>query len=162
MAARAAKTTVAIHWFRKGLRLHDNPALAAAAASGAATVMPLFILDPRFADPARVGARRYQPVDDRAVSTLHYYRRRFSLHSPHSSRYRFLLEALADLDASLRARCGGLLTEALHLRALASDVKAADVERDHLRDVAHVQQRLAAEPRAAETGQGQPLLRRPE
>jgi len=72
-------STVAIHWFRKGLRLHDNPALAAAAASGAATVMPLFILDPRFADPARVGARRYQ----------------------------FLLEALADLDASLRARYAG-------------------------------------------------------
>ncbi len=71
--AAAPTTTVAVHWFRKGLRLHDNPALLAAAAA-ATRVIPLFIVDPAFADPARVGPRRYQ----------------------------FLLEALADLDASLR------------------------------------------------------------
>lgn len=35
---------VAIHWFRRDLRLADNPALVAAAANG--TVVPVFVLDP--------------------------------------------------------------------------------------------------------------------
>jgi cryptochrome len=47
----------AIHWFRKGLRLHDNPALAHACANSAA-VFPVFVLDPAFADEARVGVNR--------------------------------------------------------------------------------------------------------
>ena len=64
----------------QGLRLHDNPALLAAAASSAA-LYPVFVLDPRFAAPARVGVNRYA----------------------------FLLESLADLDASLRARGSRLL-----------------------------------------------------
>ncbi|KAI8474142.1 MAG: FAD binding domain of DNA photolyase-domain-containing protein [Monoraphidium minutum] len=37
----------AIVWFRKGLRLHDNPALLAAC-EGAAHVYPVFIIDPHF------------------------------------------------------------------------------------------------------------------
>ena len=69
---------VAIHWFRKGLRLHDNPALAAAAA-GAGAVLPVFVLAPRRADPAECGARRYA----------------------------FLLEALLNLDAGLGRRFPG-------------------------------------------------------
>ena len=67
-------------WFRKGLRLHDNPALLAAV-SGASAVHPLFILDPHFLTPEHVGA----------------------------ARLRFLLESLADLDASLRARNSRLI-----------------------------------------------------
>ena len=35
---------IAIHWFRRDLRLADNPALAAAAAKG--TVVPVVVLDP--------------------------------------------------------------------------------------------------------------------
>jgi cryptochrome len=67
----------AIHWFRKGLRLHDNPALLdACRAAGAHGVYPVFVLDPRFADPDRVGVVRY----------------------------RFLLEALQDLHTRLQAR----------------------------------------------------------
>jgi len=62
-------------WFRKGLRLHDNPALHAALA-GAQHVTPVFCLDPWFMHESRVGINRYQ----------------------------FLLEALQDLDASLKAR----------------------------------------------------------
>ncbi|GAB5356970.1 hypothetical protein AAMO2058_000333700 [Amorphochlora amoebiformis] len=42
--------TVAIHWFRKGLRIHDNPALMDAC-KGALLMYPLFILDPYFAKP---------------------------------------------------------------------------------------------------------------
>ena len=69
-----ASHAVAVHWFRKGLRLHDNPALLAAL-SKSARVIPLFVIDPWFlTSSGRVGPRRYQ----------------------------FLLESLTDLDASLR------------------------------------------------------------
>lgn len=60
-------------WFRKGLRLHDNPALLEAA-SGGGPLYPLYILDPRLCDPARLGVNRMA----------------------------FLLASLRDLDASLR------------------------------------------------------------
>ena len=52
----------AVHWFRKGLRLHDNPALQAALRPGTGgnhlTLRPLFILDPWFVKQARVGQNR--------------------------------------------------------------------------------------------------------
>eukprot|EP00002_Diphylleia_rotans_P035471 TRINITY_DN7745_c0_g1_i2.p1 TRINITY_DN7745_c0_g1~~TRINITY_DN7745_c0_g1_i2.p1 ORF type:complete len:559 (+),score=102.83 TRINITY_DN7745_c0_g1_i2:62-1738(+) len=60
-------------WFRKGLRLHDNPALLAAM-QNAKYLVPTFVLDPRFLDPSRVGVNRM----------------------------RFLLESLQDLDRSLK------------------------------------------------------------
>jgi len=69
--------TIAIHWFRKGLRLHDNPALLAACGQ-ATKIIPLFILDPHFANPGTVSPRRYQ----------------------------FLLETLSDLDTNLREKYG--------------------------------------------------------
>ncbi|GLD67646.1 cryptochrome-2-like protein, partial [Lates japonicus] len=62
-----------VHWFRKGLRLHDNPALQEAL-NGADTVRCVYILDPWFAGAANVGINRW----------------------------RFLLEALDDLDSSLK------------------------------------------------------------
>ncbi|CAL8322946.1 unnamed protein product [Lota lota] len=62
-----------IHWFRKGLRLHDNPALEESI-QGADTVRCVYILDPWFAGSSNVGI----------------------------SRWRFLLQSLEDLDASLR------------------------------------------------------------
>jgi cryptochrome len=64
---------ISIHWFRKGLRLHDNPSLVEAA-KNAAKVYPVFCLDPYFAKPDTVGINRYN----------------------------FLLESLSDLDSSLR------------------------------------------------------------
>lgn len=63
----------AIHWFRKGLRLHDNPALLEAC-KGASAVYPLFILDPKFTSSDQMSANRFQ----------------------------FLLQSLEDLDSSLR------------------------------------------------------------
>lgn len=69
-----------IVWFRKGLRLHDNPALIEAC-KDVDNMFPVFILDPHFADPQRVGANRMQ----------------------------FLLDSLIDLDASLKARGSRLL-----------------------------------------------------
>ncbi|CAG6021974.1 unnamed protein product [Menidia menidia] len=62
-----------IHWFRKGLRLHDNPALQEAI-QGAGTVRCVYFLDPWFAGSSNVGVNRW----------------------------RFLLQCLEDLDASLR------------------------------------------------------------
>ncbi|XP_047196095.1 cryptochrome-1 [Hippoglossus stenolepis] len=62
-----------IHWFRKGLRLHDNPALQEAV-RGADTVRCVYFLDPWFAGSSNVGVNRW----------------------------RFLLQCLEDLDANLR------------------------------------------------------------
>jgi deoxyribodipyrimidine photo-lyase len=42
-----------IHWFRQDLRLHDNPALTAAAKEG--TVLPVYILDDTNAGAHRIG-----------------------------------------------------------------------------------------------------------
>lgn len=62
-------------WLRKGLRLSDSPALAAAL-EGATALHPLYVLDGEDVALSRCG----------------------------SVRLRFLLESLADLDAQLRAR----------------------------------------------------------
>ncbi|KAB5571551.1 hypothetical protein PHYPO_G00226210 [Pangasianodon hypophthalmus] len=62
-----------VHWFRKGLRLHDNPALQEAL-NGADSARCVYVLDPWFAGAANVGVNRW----------------------------RFLLESLEDLDTSLR------------------------------------------------------------
>ncbi|XP_020497566.1 cryptochrome-1b [Labrus bergylta] len=62
-----------IHWFRKGLRLHDNPSLRDSM-RGADTLRCIYILDPWFAGSSNVGINRW----------------------------RFLLHCLEDLDASLR------------------------------------------------------------
>lgn len=59
-------------WFRKGLRLHDNPALIEAC--GSKKVYPVFCIDPHFAKPHIVGVNRYN----------------------------FLLQTLHDLDNNLR------------------------------------------------------------
>ncbi|XP_053536314.1 cryptochrome circadian regulator 3a isoform X2 [Ictalurus punctatus] len=62
-----------IHWFRKGLRLHDNPALQEAV-RGAGTIRCVYFLDPWFAGSSNLGVNRW----------------------------RFLLQCLDDLDSSLR------------------------------------------------------------
>ena len=72
--------TRSVLWFRKGLRLHDNPALVRAC-EDASAVQPIFVLDPWFLSPERVGANRL----------------------------RFLLESLRDLDDNLRSRGSSLL-----------------------------------------------------
>jgi cryptochrome len=78
--AGAAAKKVGLLWFRKGLRLHDNPALMAAIAE-CHTLYPVFVIDSWFADPARVSANRYG----------------------------HLLETLRDLDSRLRALNSRLL-----------------------------------------------------
>jgi len=66
-----------IHWFRKGLRVRDNPALLAALAPVQGKVVelrPVFVLDPLFVKEGRVGINRW----------------------------RFLQQTLANLDKELR------------------------------------------------------------
>ncbi|XP_023343724.1 cryptochrome-2 [Eurytemora carolleeae] len=66
-----------IHWFRKGLRLHDNAGLLEACkpvGSQHLPLKPVFLLDPWFVKNARVGVNRW----------------------------RFLIQSLNDLDSSLR------------------------------------------------------------
>ncbi|XP_058129891.1 cryptochrome-1-like [Anopheles ziemanni] len=62
-----------VHWFRKGLRLHDNPALREGL-RGATTFRCVFIIDPWFAGSSNVGINKW----------------------------RFLLQCLDDLDRNLR------------------------------------------------------------
>ncbi|KAK2100525.1 Cryptochrome-2 [Saguinus oedipus] len=50
-----------VHWFRKGLRLHDNPALLAAV-RGARCVRCVYILDPWFAASSSVGINRWSTI----------------------------------------------------------------------------------------------------
>ncbi|ETE65703.1 hypothetical protein L345_08523, partial [Ophiophagus hannah] len=70
---RPRRCGCSVHWFRRGLRLHDNPALQAAI-RGATSVRCIYILDPWFAASSAVGINRW----------------------------RFLLQSLEDLDNSLR------------------------------------------------------------
>lgn len=75
-----SKQQTVIHWFRKGLRVHDNPALVKAVkrvlddAPKRHVLRPVFILDPAILKWLRVGPNRW----------------------------RFLQQALADLDQNLR------------------------------------------------------------
>jgi deoxyribodipyrimidine photo-lyase len=70
----------AIVWFRRDLRLTDNPALCAALDAGAG-VIPVFVLDDRLLHGRHASA----------------------------GRTRFMLQALADLDQGLRERGSGLV-----------------------------------------------------
>ena len=59
MLGRAAKMVAGstLLWLRKGLRLHDNPALCAAI-EGSSHLYPVFCLDPWFVKSGRIGANR--------------------------------------------------------------------------------------------------------
>lgn len=56
------KRTTVIHWFRKGLRLHDNPNLQAAIdrLDGNSCLRPIFILDPDILKWLKVGINRWR------------------------------------------------------------------------------------------------------
>jgi len=80
MAGKSQGTKTVLFWFRKSLRLDDNPALLEAT-KDAKHLLPVFVLDPQLATTNRVGKIRLQ----------------------------FLLDSLHDLDASLRQRNSRLL-----------------------------------------------------
>lgn len=76
MTIMAQKQKTVIHWFRKGLRLHDNPNLQAAIdhLDGEHCLRPIFLLDPEIIQWLKVGPNRW----------------------------RFLQESLDNLDRNLR------------------------------------------------------------
>ncbi|KAL2926260.1 (6-4)DNA photolyase [Bienertia sinuspersici] len=76
-------------WFRKGIRIHDNPALEHAA-SGSDFVYPVFVIDPHYMEP---DPGSFSPGSSRAGL----------------NRIKFLLESLVDLDCSLRKMGSRLL-----------------------------------------------------
>lgn len=77
-----ASGSSSLMWFRKGLRIHDNPALEYAA-KGSNYLYPVFVIDPHYMEP-----------DPNAFSTGS---KRAGL-----NRIRFLLESLVDLDLNLQ------------------------------------------------------------
>jgi cryptochrome len=74
-STHANKAMNAMHWFRKGLRLHDNPALLACLEQSPTKVYPVFVLD----------GNSYQLFRCSAL------------------RANFLVECLKDLDSNLRS-----------------------------------------------------------
>jgi deoxyribodipyrimidine photo-lyase len=77
--------TTALVWFRRDLRLHDNEALATAAAAD--SLLPVYVVDPR-----EYGERPYGGRDS------------FRFEKTGAHRARFRCESLSDLRASLRER----------------------------------------------------------
>jgi len=73
MTKKSSRKKHTVHWFRKGLRLSDNPALLRGIRRSE-TFRCIFILDPWFAGSSNVG----------------------------TNKWRFLLQCLEDLDTSLR------------------------------------------------------------
>ncbi|CAK9164838.1 unnamed protein product [Ilex paraguariensis] len=69
-------------WFRKGLRIHDNPALEYSA-KNSNYLYPVFVIDPHYMEPDPTA---FSPGSSRAGL----------------NRIRFLLESLVDLNSSLR------------------------------------------------------------
>ena len=67
---------VAIHWFRKGLRLHDNPALVHASQESVDLLIPLYIINTEGLSPSKIA---YNPIA-------------------------FLLECLENLNANLKRK----------------------------------------------------------
>ncbi|KAF5739117.1 putative DNA photolyase [Tripterygium wilfordii] len=86
---KMAAVSGSLMWFRKGLRLHDNPALEYAA-KGSNYVYPVFVIDPHYMEPDPTAS---SPGSSRAGL----------------NRIRFLLESLVDLDLSLKKRGSRLL-----------------------------------------------------
>ncbi|KAI5594076.1 hypothetical protein BDE02_03G052700 [Populus trichocarpa] len=78
----AASGSGSIIWFRKGLRIHDNPALEYAS-KGSDFVYPVFVIDPHYMEP---DPKAFSPGSRLAGL----------------NRIRFLLESLVDLDTSLK------------------------------------------------------------
>jgi deoxyribodipyrimidine photo-lyase len=99
-----------LHWFRRDLRLHDNPALDAALRASEGRVVPLFILDEAILRAPDTGAARVV----------------------------FLLESLRALDSALRAAGSRLIirrgkpAEVLAELAQQSDAAGLCFNRDYL------------------------------
>ncbi|KAF8400694.1 hypothetical protein HHK36_013994 [Tetracentron sinense] len=82
ISANSSMASTSLIWFRKGLRIHDNPALEYAS-KASNHLYPLFVIDPHFMEP---DPSAFSPGSSRVGL----------------NRIQFLLESLVDLDLSLR------------------------------------------------------------
>ena len=106
-----------LFWFRKGLRLHDNPSLWAAI-KDAKNLYPVFVLDPWFLKPEVVGVNRLNFLlqsltgaslnDPSDLEHFADYREAMSTDSVLASHRHHSLYC-ADLRSSLKARGSNLL-----------------------------------------------------
>jgi cryptochrome len=91
---------LSLYWFRKSLRLHDNPGLLASINNnttnsnnknvGKNYLVPFFIMDPKFA-PTELIIDRDDFTSEKATFTCSH------------NRWCFLLESLSDLDKSMKS-----------------------------------------------------------
>lgn len=124
----AGRARPVIVWFRNDLRLHDHVPLRAAVDSGR-PVLPLYVVDPR-----------------------HYARGEFGYPRTGPFRARFLLQALADLRSSLRARGSELVVRRGHPEAVIPQL-VAQTDACAL----HLHAEVASEERAVERALAQAL-----
>ncbi|XP_057454208.1 (6-4)DNA photolyase isoform X1 [Lotus japonicus] len=82
MTTPTASGSGSVVWFRKGLRIHDNPALEFAS-RGASNLYPVFVIDPHYMKPDPYAS---SPGSSRAGL----------------NRINFLLQSLRDLDLNLK------------------------------------------------------------
>lgn len=92
--ANAILPNLSLYWFRKSLRLHDNPGLLSSINStnsklGKNYLLPFFIMDPKFKPVELV-------VDRNDISSAQ------ATFACSHNRWCFLLEALSDVDKSMR------------------------------------------------------------
>jgi len=136
-------TGTALLWFRADLRLHDNPALVAAASAD--ELLPVYVFDPRQFGTAEYGGRNS-----------------FEFRKTGDRRVRFLRESVADLRSSLRARGSDLrieqgaapavlrrLVEEHDVDRLHYNALPAPEERDRGRAVVDAVEDLGVDPRWA-------------
>lgn len=77
--SRPRKNTV--HWFRKGLRLHDNPALREGI-QDSFSYRCIYILDPWFAGASQVGINKWRLVELKIFFALDYDKQETRIHLP--------------------------------------------------------------------------------
>eukprot|EP00808_Paulinella_micropora_P003427 g32049.t1 len=87
--------SISVVWFRKCLRIHDNPALVQALAAKTKHVFCLFVLDPHFIGHSHIGINRW-----------HFMLEGLSELDERVSVWHFMLEGLSELDE--RLKCIGL------------------------------------------------------
>lgn len=71
-----------IHWFRKGLRLHDNPSLRDSI-QGADTLRCIYILDPWYAGSSNVGINRWRQAVEGHVTVIEMQFKKCEVHVYH-------------------------------------------------------------------------------
>jgi hypothetical protein len=103
--ADTRKPKHSIHWFRKGLRVHDNPALLEAVKE-ATTFRCIYILDPWFVGASNTSGIRI-------------------------NKWRFLLQSLEDLDLSLRRLSSRLFVVKGHCRPVYGKGVSTDGRKFH-------------------------------